>query len=85
MFLVVDLSFISKRETSVEEVNSVLKQASEVALKGVLGYNELPLVSIDFNHDSRPSVFDATQTRVSGNLVMRCLGTIMNGASHAKC
>ncbi len=66
---VVDLTFIAKRATSVEEVNAVLKKASEGYLKGILGYNQAPLVSIDFNHDSRPSVFDATQTRVSGNLV----------------
>ena len=66
---VVDLTFTAKRDTTVEEVNAILKQASENELKGVLGYNTLPLVSVDFNHDDRPSVFDATQTRVIGNLV----------------
>ena len=66
---IVDLSFIASRETSVEEVNSILKDASEGELKGILGYNTEPLVSMDFNHDPRSSVFDATQTKVIGNLV----------------
>jgi glyceraldehyde 3-phosphate dehydrogenase len=66
---VVDLTFTAKRETTAEEINSILKSASEGALKGVLAYNEAPLVSIDFNHDAHSSTFDATQTRVKGNLV----------------
>ncbi|MGA0004863.1 MAG: type I glyceraldehyde-3-phosphate dehydrogenase [Burkholderiaceae bacterium] len=68
---VVDLSFMSKKTTTADEVNALLKAASEGPLKGVLGYNVAPLVSIDFNHDAHSSVFDATQTRVSpdGRLV----------------
>jgi glyceraldehyde 3-phosphate dehydrogenase len=68
---VVDLSFASKKATSVDEVNALIKAASEGALAGVLGYNTDPLVSIDFHHDPRSSIFDATQTRVSpdGKLV----------------
>jgi len=68
---VVDLSFMSKKPTTVEAVNAMMKAASEGELKGVLGYNVEPLVSIDFNHDPRSSVFDSTQTRVSpdGRLV----------------
>jgi len=68
---VVDLSFMSKKTTTADEVNALLKAASEGPLKGVLGYNMAPLVSIDFNHDAHSSVFDATQTRVStdGRLV----------------
>lgn len=65
----VDLTFHAGRETSVEEVNSILKAASENALKGVLDYNVEPLVSIDFNHCPASSTFDATQTKVFGNLV----------------
>jgi glyceraldehyde 3-phosphate dehydrogenase len=66
----VDLSFIAKRDTTADEVNGIMKQASESgALKGILGYNKAPLVSIDFNHDARSSVFDATLTKVSGRLV----------------
>ncbi|MEY3709899.1 MAG: type I glyceraldehyde-3-phosphate dehydrogenase [Burkholderiaceae bacterium] len=68
---VVDLSFMSKKPTTVEAVNAMMKAASEGELRGVLGYNVEPLVSIDFNHDPRSSVFDSTQTRVSpdGRLV----------------
>jgi glyceraldehyde 3-phosphate dehydrogenase len=66
----VDLSFIAARDTTVEEVNSIMKKAAESAdLKGILGYNTGPLVSVDFNHDPRSSVFDATLTKVSGRLV----------------
>ncbi|CAB3784965.1 D-erythrose-4-phosphate dehydrogenase [Paraburkholderia caffeinitolerans] len=66
---IVDLSFIAKRDTTVEEVNAIMKEASEGALKGILGYNEAPLVSIDFNHNPASSTFDATLTKVSGRLV----------------
>ena len=68
---VVDLSFVARRATSVEEVNALLMAASEGPLKGVLGYNTAPLVSVDFNHNAHSSIFDATQTRVSpdGRLV----------------
>jgi glyceraldehyde 3-phosphate dehydrogenase len=50
-------------------VNSILKAAAEGPLKGVLEYNEAPLVSIDFNHNPASSAFDATLTKVSGKLV----------------
>jgi len=66
---IVDLSFIAKRETTAEEVNSILKEASEGALKGILTYNTEPLVSIDFNHNPASSNFDATLTKASGTLV----------------
>ena len=67
---VVDLSFIAARDTSVDEINDAMKAASESgALKGILGYNTAPLVSSDFNHDPRSSIFDATLTKVSGRLV----------------
>ena len=65
----VDLSFIAKRDTTVDEVNGILKAAAEGPLKGVLEYNEAPLVSIDFNHNPASSAFDATLTKVSGKLV----------------
>ncbi len=65
----VDLSFIASRDTSVEEVNAVLKEAAEGPLKGILDYNTLPLVSVDYNHNPASSVFDATLTKVSGRLV----------------
>jgi glyceraldehyde 3-phosphate dehydrogenase len=67
---VVDLVFSAARDTTVEEVNAAVRSAAEGSLAGVLGYNEAPLVSIDFNHDPHSSVFDATLTRVmDGNLV----------------
>jgi glyceraldehyde 3-phosphate dehydrogenase len=67
---VVDLVFTAGRDTSVEEVNAIVKAAADGPLKGVLGYNSKPLVSIDFNHDPHSSVFDAGLTRVmEGNLV----------------
>jgi glyceraldehyde 3-phosphate dehydrogenase len=67
---IVDLSFIAARDTTVDEVNAIMKKASESgSLQGILGYNTAPLVSVDFNHDPRSSVFDATLTKVSGRLV----------------
>jgi glyceraldehyde 3-phosphate dehydrogenase len=65
----VDLSFIAARATTVDEVNAIMKEASEGALKGILDYNTEPLVSVDFNHNPASSTFDATLTKVSGNLV----------------
>lgn len=66
----VDLNFVASRETSAEEINALLKAAAESGpLKGVLTYNDEPLVSIDFNHQPASSNFDATQTKVSGNFV----------------
>ena len=65
-----DLSFIAARDTSVEEVNAIMKDASEKGpLADVLNYNTAPLVSVDFNHDPASSTFDATLTKVSGRLV----------------
>ncbi len=66
---IVDLSFIAKRDTTVDEVNAIMKEAAEGELKGILGYNKAPLVSIDFNHNPASSTFDATLTKVSGRLV----------------
>jgi glyceraldehyde 3-phosphate dehydrogenase len=67
---VVDLTFTASRATTIEEVNAAAKAAAEGSLKGILGYNEEPLVSVDFNHDPRSSIFDAGLTRVmEGNMV----------------
>jgi len=69
----VDLSFVASKPTSVEEVNSVVKAASDGDLKGVLDYSDGPLVSIDFNHNPASSNFDATLTKVQeGTLVKVC-------------
>ncbi|MRH77997.1 type I glyceraldehyde-3-phosphate dehydrogenase [Spiribacter sp. C176] len=69
---IVDLSFIAARDTSVEEVNSLLKTAAEGPLKGVLAYSDGPYVSVDFNHDAHSSTYDATLTKVGGRLVKVC-------------
>jgi glyceraldehyde 3-phosphate dehydrogenase len=66
---VVDLSFIAARDTTVDEVNSIMQKAAEGPLKGILTYNTEPLVSVDFNHNPASSNFDATLTKVSGRLV----------------
>jgi glyceraldehyde 3-phosphate dehydrogenase len=67
---IVDLSFIAKRDTTVDEVNQILKAAAENGpLKGILTYNTAPLVSVDYNHNPASSNFDATLTKVSGRLV----------------
>jgi glyceraldehyde 3-phosphate dehydrogenase len=69
----VDLSFLAARDTTVDEVNAIMKSAaSHHAMKGVLAYSDGPLVSSDFNHDSHSSIFDATCTKVSGRLVKVC-------------
>ena len=66
----VDLTFVAERETSVDEINQVLKAAADGPLKGVLAYNEEPLVSIDFNHDPASSSYDSTLTKIiDGTLV----------------
>src|SRR5580692_5774211 len=69
----VDLSFTAARKTSVEEIHGAVKDAANGALKGVLAYNDAPLVSVDFNHDPASSTYDATLTKViEGTLVKVC-------------
>lgn len=69
----VDLTFTAGRDTTVEEINTLLKAAAEGELKGVLAYNDAPLVSIDFNHDPASSTYDASLTKViGGRLVKVC-------------
>jgi glyceraldehyde 3-phosphate dehydrogenase len=67
---IVDLSFIAARDTTVDEINAIMKAAADAGpLKGILTYNTEPLVSVDFNHNPASSNFDATLTKVSGRLV----------------
>jgi glyceraldehyde 3-phosphate dehydrogenase len=69
----VDLTFTAARATSIDEVNKVLRSASQGELKGILNYNDGPLVSVDFNHDPASSTYDATLTKViDGTLVKVC-------------
>ena len=66
----VDLTFVAERETSIDEINQIMKDAADGSLKGVLAYNDEPLVSIDFNHDPASSTYDAGLTKViDGTLV----------------
>ena len=59
----VDLTFVASRKTSKEEIHDAMRKAAEGPLKGILGYNDLPLVSMDFNHDARSSIYEATSPR----------------------
>jgi glyceraldehyde 3-phosphate dehydrogenase len=68
----VDLSFVPKKKTTVEEVNQALKQAAESDLKGILEYTTEPLVSSDFNHNPASSIVDASLTKVTEGLVKVC-------------
>ena len=69
----VDFTFTAARKTTVEEIHGAMKAAAGGALKGILAYNDAPLVSVDFNHDPASSTYDATQTKViEGTLVKVC-------------
>ncbi len=69
----VDLSFTAARKTTVDEIHALVKAAAAGPLKGILAYNDQPLVSVDFNHDPASSTYDATLTKViEGTLVKVC-------------
>ena len=70
---VVDLTFIAARETSVEEINNAIRASADGELKGILGYTDESLVSIDFNHDPHSSVFHMDQTKVMEGTMCRIL------------
>jgi glyceraldehyde 3-phosphate dehydrogenase len=70
---VIDFKFVAKRATSKEEVNEAIKRAAEQQLKGVLGYTNVPNVSIDFNHDPHSSVFHMDQTKVMDGTFVRVM------------
>jgi len=69
----VDLTFVAERATSVDEINSIMKAAADGPLKGVLAYNDEPLVSIDFNHDPASSTYDAGLTKVMEGTLVKVL------------
>ncbi len=69
----IDFTFNTKQALSVDEINNKIKEASSGIFKGIVDYNELPLVSIDFNHNSASSIFDATQTQTTGSNFGRIL------------
>jgi glyceraldehyde 3-phosphate dehydrogenase len=70
---VVDLTFVARRATSNQEIDAAVREASEGALKGILGINTKPLVSIDFNNNPLSSIYDATQTRVMEGTLVKVL------------
>ena len=70
---VVDFKFNAMKSTSVEEINNLIKKASDNVLKNILGYTDEPLVSSDFNHDSRSSIFHMDQTKVMDGSFVRVL------------
>lgn len=69
----VDLTFNAGKDVTVAEVNAVMAEAAAGAMKGVLGYNEAPLVSVDFNHTTQSATFAADQTKVIGARMVRIL------------
>lgn len=69
----VDLTFEAARSTSVDEINTIVRLASESDMKNVLGYNTFPLVSSDFNHNACASIFDSTLTKVSNGTMVKVL------------
>jgi glyceraldehyde 3-phosphate dehydrogenase len=66
---VVDLTFLPERTVSIPDIHEAMHRAAEGTMKGVLSVNTLPLVSVDFNHASESSIFDATQTRQVGEMI----------------
>ena len=70
---VVDLTFMAARDTTVEEINAAIKSAADGKLKGILGYTEESLVSVDFNHDPHSSIFHMDQTKVMEGRMVRIL------------
>ena len=68
---VVDLTFVAARATSKEEIDAAVQAAADGPLKGILGVNTRPLVSVDFNHDPRSSIYDATLTKVMGGTLVK--------------
>jgi D-erythrose 4-phosphate dehydrogenase len=68
-----DLSICVRQDTTAEEVNALLREASLGRLAGRLGYTEEPVASVDFNHDPRSGIVDATQTRVAGGRLVKLL------------
>ena len=69
----IDLTFNTKKSISVENINENIKEACIKSFKNIIQYNELPLVSIDFNHNPASSIFDSTQTQVTGENFGRIL------------
>ena len=78
-----DITLVVKRNTNSTQVNNVLKKATTGRLSDVLGYTEEPLASCDFNHDSRSSIVDGNQTKVSGSVLVKILAWFDNEWGYA--
>ncbi len=78
-----DIIFDVQRDTTVEEINQLLKQASENELKGILGFEERPLVSIDYQGDQRSTVVDALSTMVVGKRMVKIYAWYDNEMGYA--
>ena len=78
-----DLTLQTGVDTDIATVNRVLRDASQTRFDGVLGYTEELLASCDFNHDSRSSIVDASQTRVSGKRLVKVLTWFDNEWAYA--
>ena len=76
-----DLCFTASRPTTVAEVNAAVKAACEGSMKGIMAYNEAPLVSVDFNHNPHSSVFDATLTKVMQGSLVKVLSCVITSYS----
>ncbi|HEN46753.1 MAG TPA: type I glyceraldehyde-3-phosphate dehydrogenase [Mizugakiibacter sp.] len=68
---VVDLSFVAAQATSKEAIDAAVQEAANGALKGILDLNRKPLVSVDFNHNTHSSIYDATLTKVMGGTLVK--------------
>ncbi|MBI4695193.1 MAG: type I glyceraldehyde-3-phosphate dehydrogenase [Gammaproteobacteria bacterium] len=69
----VDLTFTAKRATDKKEISAIMKEAADGELKGILEYNDAPLVSIDFNHNPASSIFEASETKVIGGTLVKVM------------
>lgn len=78
-----DIIFDVERDTTVEEINQLLKQASESELKGILGFEERPLVSIDYQGDQRSTIVDALSTMVVGKRMVKIYAWYDNEMGYA--
>lgn len=78
-----DIIFDVKRDTTAEEVNALLKEASENELKGILGFEERPLVSIDYKGDQRSTIVDAQSTMVVGTRMVKIYAWYDNEMGYA--
>ena len=83
----IDFTLVTKKDVTADSINDAMTKAAQGELKGILGINKQPLVSKDFNHDSRSSIFDATQTQVIKSKFSRVLSWYDNewGFSNRMC